>query len=132
MRWSPIAITDSKTTHRYIKHWNYNVKVTATTKNWKEYINDDIVVVLKPAICKAVINASMYRNIPVWQNINFDSKSSTCEIQSWLWEFWNWDTSSKANPDYFYKKEWNYTVKLTVILKNRNKKVTYKKISVVR
>jgi hypothetical protein len=130
--WTPINKTDAKTIHRYMEAWHYKVKVTVTTDSGKEFINDNINVILKPTICKAVINASMYRNIPVWQEVNFDSKDSSCEIQSWYWEFWDWETSSKANPDHFYKKEWKYTVKLTIIFKNHNKKVTYKKINVVR
>jgi hypothetical protein len=130
--WTPIDKTDAKTTHRYIKDWHYNVKLTITTKNWKQYVKDDMEIILKPEVCKAVISTSMYRNIPVWQDIDFSSEKSTCLIESWFWNFWDWTKSTEANPEHFYKKPWKYKVKLVLILKNRNKVETEKEITVIR
>ncbi|MDP8255290.1 MAG: PKD domain-containing protein [Candidatus Alcyoniella australis] len=38
----------------------------------------------------------------------------TCEVESWLWDFGNGDTSSEQNPLYTYELEGTYSVTLTV------------------
>ncbi len=126
---TPLDRTDAKTTHRYVKEWHYDVKLTITTKSWTQYVKNEKII-LKPAACKSDISASTYRNVETWQNITFSSKA-TCSVESWDWDFWDWNTSVEPNPEHSYWKSWKYTVKLTVIFKNNNKIITTKKISIV-
>ncbi len=104
--------------HRYLKEWNYKVKLTVVTRKWKEYsITKDLI--LKPLESSAKINVSM-KKAPTWQEIDFLSSNSLGQIVAYHWDFWDWSNSPEANPSHAYKKPWKYKVVLTIDLANNN------------
>jgi len=116
---TPPDVRDAKNPwHRYIKPWDYTVKLTVVTTDWKEY-SIEKKLVLKPEPQKAKITASM-KKAPIYTPIDFSSSKSSWEIISYFWDFGDWKTSTDANPSHMYKKPWIYKVKLTLDYKNKN------------
>lgn len=104
--------------HRYLKDGEYNVSLTVVTSDWKKYSTSKKLV-LKPKAQKVKLKSSML-SAPVGQWIDFDSSDSIWDIVSYLWDFWDWEISTSANPTHSYQKPWKYKVKLTVDFRNRN------------
>jgi len=116
---TPPDVRDAKNPwHRYIKPWDYNVKLTVVTSDWKKY-NIEKKLVLKPQPQDAKITASM-KTVPIYTEIDFSSNKSSWEIVSYFWDFWDWQTSTNANPSHMFKKPGTYNVKLTLDFKNKN------------
>ena len=105
--------------HRYLKEWNYVVKLTIITKSWKEYSTSKSLV-LKAFEAQVKIKASMTKDIPVNQEIDFLSTDSTGQIVRYYWEFGDGTSSSEANPSHAFKKAGTYVVKLTLDFANNN------------
>lgn len=104
--------------HRYLKEWNYKVKLTIVTRKWKSYsIVKDLI--LKPFESSAKISVSM-KKAPINQEIDFLSTKSTWQIITYHWDFWDGEISSQANPSHAYKSSWKYKVTLTLDLANNN------------
>lgn len=104
--------------HKYITAWDYKVKLTVITTNWKEYsISKDLI--LKPKPQNIEITTSM-KKAPVWQWIDFSSDKSEWYIIWYIWNFWDNNISIKANPTHSYKKPWKYTVTLKLDFSNKN------------
>ena len=104
--------------HKYLREWNYIIKLTVVTESWKEYFTTKNLV-LKPADVKVDIKASM-RKAPVWQEIDFLSTWSIGQIVWYHWDFWDGNISKEANPSHAFKKPWIYNVKLTLDFANNN------------
>lgn len=104
--------------HIYTKAWEYDVKLTILTSDGKRYSTTKSLI-LKPKAQTIDIKASM-KSAPVYQGIDFSSKWSDWQIASYFWDFWDWETSTKANPTHAYKKAWDYTVKLRLDFVNKN------------
>jgi microbial collagenase len=66
------------------------------------------------------IKASMTKDIPVNQEIDFLSTDSTGQIVRYYWEFGDGTSSSEANPSHAFKKAGTYVVKLTLDFANNN------------
>ncbi len=117
--WTPPEERDAKNTgHKYIKEWNYNVKLTVVTTDWQEYsITKKLVLKNKPQ--NAVITMSM-KKAPVYQEIDFSAEKSTWEVASYFWDFGDWSTSTEISPSHMYTKPWKYKVKLELEFTNRN------------
>jgi microbial collagenase len=67
----------------------------------------------------AQIGSSM-KEAPVWQWIDFSSDSSSGQMISYLWNFWDGTTSTEANPTHAYKTAWKYQVTLHVWFADNN------------
>lgn len=104
--------------HKYLKAWDYNVKLTVITTDWSEY-SITKKLILKPEAQKAEIKVSM-KKATIYQWIDFSSDWSSWQINSYFWDFWDWNTSINANPTHIYTKTWIYKVKLTLEFKNKN------------
>ncbi len=104
--------------HIYTKAWEYDIKLTILTSDGKRYSTTKSLI-LKPKAQTIDIKASM-KNAPVYQWIDFSSKWSDWQISSYFWDFWDWSTSTKANPTHAYKKAGDYTVKLRLDFTNKN------------
>lgn len=104
--------------HIYTKAWEYEVKLTILTSDWKRYSTTKNLI-LKPKAQTISIKASM-KNAPVYQWIDFSSEWSDWQISSYFWDFGDGETSTKANPTHAYKKAWDYKVKLRLDFVNRN------------
>lgn len=104
--------------HRYTSPWNYKVKVTVVTSNWKEYSKTKNLI-LKPKPQSAKIKTSM-KTAPIWQWIDFSSDDSEWQIIWYFWNFWDGDVSTDANPTHTYKKEWKYKIILKLDYSNKN------------
>ena len=104
--------------HKYTTPWNYKVKVTVVTSNWKEYFATKNLI-LKPKPQSVKIKTSM-KVAPVWQGIDFSSDESEWQIIWYFWDFWDWNVSTDANPTHSYKKEWKYKVSLKLDFSNKN------------
>lgn len=104
--------------HKYTQEWNYEITLTIVWENGKTY-SDSKTIILKPKNQSANIKVSM-KNAPTYQAIDFSSKWSEGQISSYFWKFWDWETSTDANPSHFYKKEWTYKVELTLEFSNKN------------
>ncbi len=104
--------------HRYLKEWNYIVKLTIVTEKWKEYSTSKSLI-LKSFESKASISVSM-KQAPINQEIDFLSTWSMGQIIWYHWDFWDWEYSSEANPSHAFKKPWLYKVKLTLDFANNN------------
>jgi len=104
--------------HKYVRAGDYTVKLRVVTEKGKEY-SIDKKLILKPKPQKAEISVSMKR-APVYQWIDFSSDPSVWQIANYLWDFWDGEVSTDANPSHFYKKTWTYKVKLTLEFTNKN------------
>ena len=60
------------------------------------------------------------KTAPIYTAIDFSSNKSSWEIVSYFWDFWDWQTSTDANPSHMFKKPGIYKVKLTLDYKNKN------------
>lgn len=57
-------------------------------------------------------------------NINFDWSKSTWNIESYIWDFWNWEIFEWKNPKYIkYEKIWNYTMTFKIIWNDWEEKI---------
>ncbi len=117
--WTPPEERDAiNKWHRYTLPWNYNIILKAITSDWKEYsITKKLVLKPRPQIVK--IKVSM-KEAPKNQWIDFISSDSEWQIISYFWDFWDWESSTEANPTHEYKEVWAYKVKLKVEFNNKN------------
>lgn len=104
--------------HKYLKAWNYNVKLKVITEKWKEYSVSKLIILKEPPTSVSI--TSSMSKAPVWQYISFYSTSSQWQAVSYKWDFWDWETSTDPNPDHLFSKPWKYKVKLTVDFSNNN------------
>lgn len=104
--------------HRYLKDWNYTVTLDVITADWRKF-STSRKLVLKPKAQKVKIKTSL-KEAPTYQWIDFDSSESIWDITDYLWDFWDWEISTEANPSHFYTKPGTYKVKLTVDFRDRN------------
>lgn len=104
--------------HKYLKEWDYKIKLTVVTEKWKEYSTTKTLV-LKPTLSKWEITVSM-KKAPVNQEIDFLSTWSVWQIVWYHWDFGDWNTSNEANPSHAYSKPWQYKVVLTLEYANNN------------
>lgn len=104
--------------HKYSSAWDYTIKLTIVTESWKEYSTKKQLV-LKPKPQSVKIGASM-KTSDTEHWIDFSSNESQWQIVEYFWDFWDWSTSTEANPTHEYKKPWTYTVKLKVDFINNN------------
>lgn len=104
--------------HKYLKAWDYDVKLTVITIDWTQY-SISKKLILKPSPQVAKIKVSM-KEAPIYQWIDFSSSWSNWQINNYFWDFWDWNTSINANPTHTYTKAWVYKVKLTLEFKNQN------------
>lgn len=104
--------------HKYSEAWEYEIKLTVVTEKWKRYSTSKNLI-LKPKAQTAEIKVSM-KNAPIYQWIDFTSDWSQWQITSYFWDFWDWETSTKANPTHSYSKKWEYKIKLRIDFINKN------------
>jgi microbial collagenase len=104
--------------HKYTTAWEYIIKLKVITTSWKQYSTSKSLV-LKPKSQSAKISTSMEK-APVWQWIDFTSEESEWQIVWYFWNFWDWSTSTEANPTHIYNKAWNFTISLKLDFANRN------------
>lgn len=104
--------------HKYLVAWDYTVKLTVKTKKWKSY-GISKTLNLQDRAQEIVISTSLKRT-KTFQEINFWSERSNGQIDTFLWEFWDGDVSTVANPVKAFTKPWEYTVKLTGTFNNNN------------
>jgi len=104
--------------HKYLKDWEYDIVLTVISSDWKKY-SITKKLILKPQSQSVDIKASM-KKTEVFNEIDFSSQNSVWQIESYLWDFGDGETSMEANPSHAYNKKWTYTVKLTVEFSNKN------------
>jgi PKD repeat protein len=104
--------------HKYLKPWDYNIKLKVITENWKQYETSKKLI-LKPKPQSVKIKSSM-KSAPVNSWIDFYSNESEGQIASYLWIFWDGQTSTQANPTHSFNNPWEYEVKLKVEFTNNN------------
>lgn len=104
--------------HKYATPWEYTIKLKVITTSWKEYsLSKKLILKPKPQTVK--ITTSLTK-APIWQWIDFLSEESEWQIVWYFWDFWDWDTSTEANPTHAYKKAWEYKVVLKLDFANKN------------
>lgn len=103
---------DAKQSYKYNFPWNYIVKLTATKDDWTE-ASITKVIILKEQTKNLQINSSVSSGF-VWKTIDFDAAWTRWQIESYLWNFWDWTTSSEATPTHIYNNAWQYNIKLTI------------------
>jgi hypothetical protein len=104
--------------HRYLKAWEYKIKLTVITTDWaKYYLTKHLNLQEKQQ--RAKINTS-FKKAPLYQTIDFSAEDSIWEVSTYMWDFWDWDISTKISPSHSYNKLWKYKVKLNIEYKNRN------------
>lgn len=104
--------------HKYTSPWDYDVKLKVITTSWKEYTFVKKLI-LKPKPQSVKISSSM-KSAPVKQWIDFSSDESEWQIVWYYWNFWDWNTSTEANPTHSYKQPWEYEVFLKLDFSNKN------------
>lgn len=104
--------------HRYLKEWEYTIKLKVVTEKWKEYTLTKSLV-LKPFDSKTEVKVSM-KEAPVGQEIDFLSTGSMWQIVAYHWDFGDGEYSTEANPSHAYKEAGNYKVVLTIDFANNN------------
>lgn len=117
--WTESEERDSKNNgHKYIKAWDYDVKLEVVTSDWEKYsITKKLILKNKPQ--KAVIKTSL-KKAPLYQTIDFSAEDSIWEVWKYLWDFWDSKTSTKISPSHFYDKPWKYKIKLNLEFTNKN------------
>lgn len=120
---------DAKQDYRYKYPWEYKVTFTATKEDWTK---DTIVknVILKEQSKDITINSSI-STWYVWKDIDFDAAWTKWQVESYLWDFGDWNTDSDPTPTHSYWKAGEYKIKLTVtyadwIIKTWDKYITIK------
>ena len=103
---------------KYSEPWDYDIKLTVITTDGKTYSKTKKLI-LKPVPQSAKIKVSM-KKAPTMQWIDFSSSESNWQINSYFWDFWDWNTSIEANPTHTYSKTWIYNVKLRLDFTNNN------------
>lgn len=104
--------------HKYSEAWDYEIKLTVVTSSWNKYsTTKKLILKPKPQIVK--ISTSM-KKAPIWQWIDFSSDDSEWQIVWYFWDFWDWKTSTQANPTHNFLKAWTYTVTLKLDFANKN------------
>lgn len=117
--WTPPEERDAiNPWHRYTIAWEYTIKLTVVTSNWKKYSTSKKLI-LKPGSQLVKIKASM-KEAPIMQWIDFTSNDSEWQIVSYFWDFWDWETSTDANPTHAFKDSWTYKVTLKAEFNNKN------------
>lgn len=104
--------------HKYLKEWNYKIKMTVVTEKGKEYSISKSLI-LKWQVSEVKISVSM-RSAPVWQEIDFLSSDSIGQIVWYHWDFNDGNISNEANPSHAFEKPGKYKVVLTVDYANNN------------
>jgi len=104
--------------HKYSKAWDYEIKLTVITDDWKKYSTSKKLI-LKPKAQTVDIKSSM-KSAPTFQWIDFTSAWSEWQITSYFWDFWDGNNSTEANPTHTYEEEWSYEVKLRIDFSNKN------------
>lgn len=104
--------------HKYLKAWDYTVKLTVKTKKWKEYsISKELNLLDRPQ--EIVISSSLKRT-KTFQDINFWSEKSNGQISAYYWDFGDGEYSTIANPTKSFSKPWKYKVILRWTFENNN------------
>lgn len=110
--WRDPVDWDAKQDYKYKFAWEYVITFTITKDNWdKESTTQKII--LKEKWKEVEINTSVSSWF-VWKNIDFDAIWTSWQVESCLWDFWDWNTSPEPNVSHAYKAAWDYSVKLTV------------------
>lgn len=104
--------------HKYAKAWEYEIKLKVVTDSWEEF-EAEKTLVLKPRPQNVEISSSL-KKAPTYQWIDFSSEKSEWQIVAYFWDFWDWNTSSDANPTHSYKRAWTYLVNLRIDFANNN------------
>jgi len=117
--WTLPEERDAKNTwHKYLKDWDYTIKLTVVTEDWQKYKTSKKLV-LKNKPQKATITASL-KKAPLYQDIDFSAEDSIWEISTYFWDFWDWTISTEISPSHSYKKIWKYKVTLKLTTTNNN------------
>ena len=98
--------------HRYTSHGTYPVMLsTETDHNCKDTIVKEITVNPKPTARFHV------DNVPCQTPSKFRDSSAIARgnIEEWIWDFGDGNTSDKQNPDYRYNAPGTYSANLTVV-----------------
>ena len=104
--------------HKYATPWEYTIKLKVITTSWKQYsLSKKLILKPKPQTVK--ITTSLTK-APIWQWIDFLSEESEWQIVWYFWDFWDWETSTEANPTHSYKSAWKYKVVLKLDFANKN------------
>jgi len=110
--WKPATDWDAKQDYKYNYPWEYIIVFTATKEDWtKDSVKKKII--LKEAWKEVVVNSSV-SSWYVDKTIDFDASGTKWQIDSYLWDFWDWTKISEAAPSHSYSLPWEYTVKLTI------------------
>ena len=104
--------------HKYTTPWEYIIKLKVITTSWKQYTTSQSLV-LKPKAQSVKISTSMLK-APIWQWIDFTSDESEWQIVWYFWNFWDWATSTEANPTHNYSKAWKFKITLKLDFANKN------------
>jgi len=117
--WTWADERDSKNNwHRYLEAWEYDIKLTVVTTDWKKYYLTKHLSLQKKQQ-KAQINTS-FKKAPLYQTIDFSAEDSVWEVSVYMWDFWDGNISTEISPSHSYNKVWKYKVKLTIEFTNRN------------
>lgn len=115
---SPEERDSTNNWHKYIKSWDYDIKLTVITSTWESYfMTKKLILKNKPQDAKIT---NSLKKAPLYQAIDFSAEDSIWEVSNYLWDFWDWDTSTKISPSHFYTKAWTYKVKLDLEYTNKN------------
>lgn len=104
--------------HKYTQPGDYNIKLKVITERGNEYETSKKLI-LQPRPQTVKITSSM-KSAPTYQGIDFLSAESEGQIIGYFWDFWDWNTSTQANPTHRYTKAWKYTVRLRLDFANNN------------
>lgn len=110
--WKTPVDWDAKVDYKYNFPWEYTIKLTVTKNNWKTDSTTQKVI-LKWSSKELVINSSVSSTY-IWKSVDFDTIWSNWQIESFSWNFWDWQSSSDPNPTHSYEIAWTFKIKLTV------------------
>ncbi len=116
--WTKKEFSWAKKKHRFINPGNYTVSLSVYTEKWEVYTTTKQVFAREQWI-QACFEASKTKARAA-SKIKFDSQCSIWDIDTWTWDFWDWNISRSRSPIHEFAAAWKYTVILRIADTNNN------------
>ena len=111
--WTPKKFAWAKNKHKYFETWNYTVNLKIFTEKWKNYNANKTIFVREQGL-QACFTASKTKTTAP-SKIQFESSCSIWDVESWTWDFWDWNISRQRSPLHEFVDIWTYNVVLQIM-----------------
>jgi PKD repeat protein len=123
-----VNFSGSRTEHLYQNPGTYTIGLKVRTTSGKIFDGKQALVVRAPLIDACFIPSRRTGKAPL--GVYFETRCSTGEFSSWLWDFGDGAQSDVVDPTHVFEKEGEYTVTATATTKDGKKSSKSTTISV--